>query len=240
MLRTVLFLLTGLIVLILSLPFAVIVWLFGKKGKFDPPPKAGVFFVQLLSKILCFLAGCDLEISGQENIQGGPVIYAGNHQGNFDTLLINFALGEPKVIMAKKEASYIPVAHIWMSLIRCIFVDRKNVRRAAAAMKTSEEYLKKGFPVLYFPEGTRSQGPDMGPFKNGAFRTAISCGVPIVPFVIDGSYRVYEENHRLKKSKVKVRILPAVTAFPEENSAELSARVKGLVQSELDRIRSEA
>ena len=237
MIRTILFIIIGLIVLILSFPFAVIIWLFSKKGNFDPVSKAGVFCVQKLAKIYCKLAGCDLEIIGAENIPKGAAVFAGNHQGNFDTLIVQYALGSPVITMAKKEAAYIPIANIWMVIAHLIFVDRKNIKRAANAYKTSLEYLRHGFPVLYFPEGTRSHGPQMGSFKAGAFKAAVSEGVPLVPFAVDGTYHVYEETGHMVKSKVYLSVLPPIPVTKEDSPKELSEKTKAAIQSELDRLR---
>jgi 1-acyl-sn-glycerol-3-phosphate acyltransferase len=40
---------------------------------------------------------------------------------------------------------------------------------------------------MIFPEGTRSTGDDMLPFKDGAFRLAIKSGTPILPLAIVGT-----------------------------------------------------
>lgn len=234
MIRTVVFIILGIAMLIISFPIAVFIWLFGKKGRFAPVPKAAVFCIRCMAEFLCRLAGCKVEFSGAENIPDGPAVFAGNHQGNFDALLVQYLFGGPKVTLAKIEASYVPIANLWMHMAHIIFVDRKNVKKASAAYKTSLEYLKRGFPVLFFPEGTRSRSHKMGPFKGGAFRAAISTEVPLVPFVIDGTYKVYEETGHIVGSKVVVKVLPPIQTHKDDDARKLQEKVKDLIQQELD------
>ena len=42
----------------------------------------------------------------------------------------------------------------------------------------------KGLSILIAPEGTRLDTTEVGPFKKGPFRIAMSAGIPIVPIVI--------------------------------------------------------
>ena len=43
---------------------------------------------------------------------------------------------------------------------------------------------RKGLSILIAPEGTRLDTTEVGPFKKGPFRIAMSAGIPIVPIVI--------------------------------------------------------
>jgi 1-acyl-sn-glycerol-3-phosphate acyltransferase len=57
-------------------------------------------------------------------------------------------------------------------------------------MEKAADYLRRGVSVLFFAEGTRkidgATGP-LGPFKAGAFSTAIAARVPILPIAISGA-----------------------------------------------------
>jgi 1-acyl-sn-glycerol-3-phosphate acyltransferase len=54
----------------------------------------------------------------------------------------------------------------------------------AAVMQASMERLKAGFPVLIFPEGTRSPVGAIGPMTRGAFEIAARAKVPVLPVFI--------------------------------------------------------
>ncbi|MBO4818914.1 MAG: 1-acyl-sn-glycerol-3-phosphate acyltransferase [Firmicutes bacterium] len=236
--KSLIILLIGIVILILSGPVALIALIFQDRDKYAHPPKAAVAFLQFITKLFTRLAGCNYKIEGQENIPDTPAVFVGNHQGDFDAFLSLFAFGEPKATMAKKEIKVVPIANLWMFVLKVIFVDRKDHKKAREAMMESQEYVKNGRSVLYFAEGTRSQGPDMGPFKGGAFKTAVATGTQIVPFAIDGTYKVFEQQGYLKKTDVYLHILPPVPVSTEDDPRELSDKIQGLIQEELDKIRA--
>jgi len=237
MLRTIIFLLLITIMLILSIPFMIISYLVCGKDKFAPYPKSAVFIAQKIVPLFAKLGGCNYKIEGIENIPEGPVMFAGNHQGIFDALLLLFAFGRLPVIMAKKESAGIPLINLWMKLIHAIYIDRSDLRQSLQCIKDAEAYLEKGFSFAVFPEGTRSRGPEMGAFKPGIFKTALKTNVPIVPFAIDGTYKIYEEPKLLKKSNVTLRILQPVLVDEKLKTQEIADRVKSHIQEALDDIR---
>jgi len=237
MIRTLFFLVIVAISLIIILPIGLVLRLIQGRDKFAPIPKAANFIMEKAIPLFAKLGGCEYEIKGQENIPKGPVLFAGNHQGNFDVLLILFAFNRAPIIIAKKEAKYVPIAHLWMNMIHVIFMNRKDLRQSLKCIKDSQSYLENGYSVCIFPEGTRSHGPDMGEFKHGAFKAALKAKVPVVPFVIDGTYKVYERQHYLKKEKVTLNILRPVYLTGEEKTQDISDTVQKNIQDELDRIR---
>ena len=64
------------------------------------------------------------------------------------------------------------------------FIDRDNPKAAVESLKKVEELARKGLSILIAPEGTRLDTTEVGPFKKGPFRIAMSAGIPIVPIVI--------------------------------------------------------
>ena len=238
MLRTIIFLIFIVIAFIISLPFLLIARLVGGKDKFAPIPKSAGFIAGKIAPLAAKLAGCKYRIEGIENIPDAPLMFAGNHQGAFDALFLLFAFGRVPVIMAKKETSKIPVVNLWMKTIHTIFIDRKDIRQSLQCIKDAEAYLEKGFSFAVFPEGTRSRGPEMGEFKAGVFKTAIKTGVPVVPFAIDGTYKVYEQQKKLKRTKVTLRILEPIAINGTEKTQELAEKVQSEIQKALDDIRN--
>lgn len=184
------------------------------------------------------IAGVRVTVTGRENIPAGQaVVFAPNHQGNYDVPLMLTQLAGPPALMAKIETKKIPLVRTWMELLDCVFIDRANPRQAVAAMHDAEKLLAAGKSIVVFPEGTRSRGPAMGEFKVGAFRMACSAGVPVVPIAIDGSYRVMEANGGwMKPAQVRMTILPPVQtagldraaqkALPEKVAAQIAAALE--------------
>ncbi len=180
------------------------------------------------------IAGCRVETRGLENIPAGrAVVFTPNHQSDYDIPILLTVLDRPHAFVAKKEADKIPLVRTWMRLFDCVFLDRANPRQAIGALRDASALVERGESVIVFPEGTRSRGDRMGEFKSGAFRIALKTGAPVVPVVIDGSYRIMEANHNLMRpGTVRVTFLPpmetrgldrdAQKALPDEVAARIA------------------
>lgn len=237
--RTILFLIVFALALILSLPFLLISWLFRDRDEFSPIPKTAVFICNHIVPLVVRLGGCNYTITGQENIPDEPVMFIGNHQGDFDVVMILYAFKRVPIIIAKWAAQKVPVAKQWMNLMHVIFIKKDDARQNLRCLSRLQEYLEHDFSGLIFPEGHRSQKAEMDAFKPGAFKAAVKAGVPIVPFVIDGTYKVFEQQRYLKKADVTFRILEPIYLTGEEKTTELSLRVHDLIEAELEKIRAE-
>ena len=63
-----------------------------------------------------------------------------------------------------------------------VFINREDKGKAWALVDQVVEHIQQGQrSFIFMPEGTRSQGRGLLPFKKGAFAAAIKAGVPIVP-----------------------------------------------------------
>jgi 1-acyl-sn-glycerol-3-phosphate acyltransferase len=60
--------------------------------------------------------------------------------------------------------------------------------------------------MVIFPEGTRSQGPTMGKFRSGSLKLATKAEATIVPFRLDGTYKVWEERGKITVAEVTLKI----------------------------------
>jgi 1-acyl-sn-glycerol-3-phosphate acyltransferase len=59
-----------------------------------------------------------------------------------------------------------------------------SLMSGAAVLDGMQERLREGFPVLVFPEGTRSPLGGMHRFRRGAFEIAQRAGVPVIPLFL--------------------------------------------------------
>lgn len=74
-----------------------------------------------------------------------------------------------------------------VTLSKSVFIDRGNSKTARAAFDGAANYMRNQKQnVFIFPEGTRSyaEGPELLPFKKGAFHLAVQAQVPIVPIAV--------------------------------------------------------
>lgn len=183
------------------------------------------------------LAGGTVMVHGLENVpRNTPVVFIGNHQSYLDIPILLGFIDVKKAFIAKIELLSIPGLAGWMKLMQCTFLDRKNMRQSVRAMREAVETVKAGYPLVIFPEGTRSRGNTVGEFKAGSFKLALQAGVPIVPFTLDGSWRLFEEKGKIQNSHVRLTIHPPIPTadLSREEAAALPAKVRDVVISAMD------
>lgn len=164
-------------------------------GLFDASGRAGHACARFWSLGALRVARVRLDVTGLELVPAhGPVIYMGNHQGNFDILALTQAIPRLFSWVAKEELFRVPVFGAAMRRAGYIPLDRSDGRKALKSMKQAAERISGGTSVVIFPEGTRTVDGTLLPFKRGAFMLAVKAGVPIVPFTINGSRDVNPRN----------------------------------------------
>ena len=92
------------------------------------------------------------------------------------------------------------------------------------------------------PEGHRNLGPDLLPFKSGAFRLALAAKVPIVPVVAEPLGAIADTTrHLARRGSLRITVLDPISTDPPPAGtlAELVAATRARMQEELDRLRQE-
>lgn len=209
------------------------------KAAGDPGAKAYIdHYVRRWAGTLLKLAGVTVTVKGLEHIpRDRAVVFTPNHQGDYDIPLLLVHLDEPHGLVAKIETKKIPLVRTWMELLDCVFIDRESPRKAMESMRAAGALLAEGKSMIVFPEGHRSKGDGMLEFKSGAFKIACKAGAPVVPVVIDGSYRIMEANHNLMKpAHVNITVLPPVETGGLDRAAQraLGEQVAGLIAAAKD------
>ena len=110
-----------------------------------------------------------------------PYVFIANHQNSFDVITICKAALPGVVTIGKKSLKWIPIFGQIYWLSGNILIDRKNSGRARNTLDVAANKIaNKKTSVWLFPEGTRSYGRGILPFKQGAFRLAKSTNEPVV------------------------------------------------------------
>jgi len=177
-------------------------------------------------------SGARFHIEGLENIpKDEAVVFVSNHQGDFDIAAFLAYIPVPHGYVAKIEMMKVPLLRDWMKHLRCVFIDRSNMRQTARAFLEGVKILKQGHSLVLFPEGTRSKCEIMGEFKAASFKLATKARVPIIPVSINGTFRIMEANNRMiKPADVYVKIYPAIHTDDLEDATGLPEQVKGIIQ----------
>ncbi|MBU3195227.1 lysophospholipid acyltransferase family protein [Clostridium algidicarnis] len=182
------------------------------------------------------IIGMEIEVIGKDNIPKEACLFVSNHQSYFDVPALIYAIDNPIGFVAKKELEKIPVYKSWMLDIKSVFIDRNNAREAIKTINEGVQYLKEGYSMGIFPEGTRSKSKYMGEFKKGSLKLATKSKVPIVPISINGTYKAFEETGWLKRASVKIIIdKPIYTKdLTKEEENTLSDDLRNLMCKNLD------
>lgn len=127
--------------------------------------------------------GLEVEVRVPDSVKTmSPVVYICNHQNSYDIFTVANAVLPNTVSVGKKSLKWIPFFGQMYWLTGNILIDRKNTSKAINTIAlTAKKIKEKQLSVWLFPEGTRSNGRGLLPFKTGAFRTAIQADVPVVP-----------------------------------------------------------
>ena len=158
-------------------------------------------------KCCLFIAGAKITVTGKENIPlDQPVLFVSNHRSYFDILVSYVTSPIPLGFVAKKEMEKIPCLSTWMKNIRCLFLDRENLKEGLKTILEGIEQLKSGYSVYICPEGTRNHGTELLPFKEGSTKMAEKAKVPIVPVALTNTDALFELNSHFAIKPAHVHI----------------------------------
>ena len=162
-------------------------------------------------KYVFLITRCRMSVNGLENVPShGRIIYIGNHQGYADIPFLMANLPTTVGFIAKKELGKIPILTHWMKAINCVFIDRGHLRQAMRDIGDGIDKAASGYPMVIFPEGTRSRSSEIGPFKSGSILLAAKAGITIVPVTINGTYKIFEENNKIVPAELQLTIHPSI------------------------------
>jgi len=117
------------------------------------------------------------------SVPNQPGLIISNHRTLLDPV-IQFAYMDSYVI-AKAEIANLPMISQGARLTGIIFVKREKLRSRYAARQKTEEFLKSGYNVLVYAEGTTTTDRTTGKFKIGTFAIAAEHHIPVIPVAIE-------------------------------------------------------
>lgn len=124
-----------------------------------------------------------------------PAVYIGNHQDTLDLFICTGCLPPRTTLIGKSSLKYIPLFGWAYWLAGNIFLDRENRSKAWVTMtKVAKVMVRRRLAIYLFPEGTRSRGRGLLPFKSGAFVLAIEAQVPIIPVCFSSTHKNIDLN----------------------------------------------
>jgi long-chain acyl-CoA synthetase len=155
------------------------------------------------------------EVRGAEHLPEGGFIVAANHCSHLDTGAVVTAFGgrgHELFIMGARDYFFNRRLKGWFfhTFLKVIPFDRTE--RVIEGLRLARSVLVSGRPVLIYPEGKRSVGGELQPFKPGIGLLGVELGMPIVPCLIEGTFAAMPKGKAIpRRSKVRVTFAPPVT-----------------------------
>jgi lyso-ornithine lipid O-acyltransferase len=135
--------------------------------------------------------GMEIEIAAEGVFpERGAVI--SNHLSYVD--IVVFAALHPCVFVSKEEVRNWPVVGWMTTMSGTVYVERGHGGSAIKARRGMQAVVDAGLPVVFFPEGTTSNGNQLLKFHSGLLSQVIDGGAPVTAAYL--RYSFAEKNGR--------------------------------------------
>jgi 1-acyl-sn-glycerol-3-phosphate acyltransferase len=193
---------------------------------------------------------CDtrLRVARAEGVRRwASYLVVSNHQSMFDIPIIGTLLFSnfPKYISKRELGRGIPSVSYNLRHGGHVLIDRADGPSAVAAIRELGERVRAGrASAVIFPEGTRARRGSLGEFRRAGLLALLETApeTPVVPLVIDESWRLLAHNFLPVPWGVRVRVHigEPIPRRPDEDRAALVERVRAEMEATLARWRGEA
>ncbi len=166
-----------------------------------------------------------------------PCIYVANHFSFCDIAAFPLVANDA-CFVGKQSIEKAPLFGYFFTSLH-ITVNRASLRDRAGVIAKSIEAIEKGKSLFIFPEGgIRSTNPPyQEKYKDGAFRAAISTGVPIVPVTFPFNWRLLPDDGKylLKSNYLNIVVHKAIetTNLTDTDIPDLRDMTQKIIQTEL-------
>ena len=202
------------------------------------------FLINLLTPFVWWFCRMAFKIQfhGVDNIpREGACIITPNHITYADPIWITIPMPRRIYYMAWHKPFGIPVLGLLMRMFGAFPVNL-DVAADASAQREAIELLRKGRALVMFPEGGRTKSGKLMPFKMGAFRLALSNGIPIVPVTIKGAETIWPVGRMFPRpGKLTITYHPPIRVEQIEEEAsrlELKEKARQLARKTHDVVAS--
>ncbi len=143
--------------------------------------------VQLWGKGILNILGIRLLVRGEERLHHGPAVVLFNHVSVLDLPLLAAIWSSTGTMVYKEEFHRIPIIGRVIRQMGFIPIKRSDRKSAKQSLDQAADLVLQEKRVLFLaPEGTRSKGRGLLPFKKGPFHLALAVQAPLVPMIMRG------------------------------------------------------
>lgn len=128
--------------------------------------------------------GVKVTVKGADNIaKDENYLVVSNHLSYIDPLVSYSLL--PSVFVTSVEIQNTPLLGTLCEAAGCCFIERRSIWNIHNEMKQMADTLARGHNVVFYPEGTTSDGSALLPFYTSFFQAAIEAKRKILPITIN-------------------------------------------------------
>lgn len=171
----------------------------------------------------------------------GGYIVISNHQSMFDISIFGSLLHghTPRFVSKRSLAKGIPTVSFYLQHGGNALIDRGDREQAMEAIKQMGVMCQeRGKAAVIYPEGTRSRDGRLGAYRVHGASSLMEAApdLPIVPAVIDGSWKLFENNlfPITWGTQVRVRFGDPIPRRPDEVHADLIETCRTFAAETLD------
>jgi len=199
-------------------------------GFFDKDGSILHAFARAWAKLVMKTIFSPLQVMGMEGIDTSKTaVYAVNHASALDIPALYAFLPFQFRIVHKKELLSYPIVGWHLKRSGQVCVDQQNPARSIGHIKSALRTLKRGMPLVIFPEGGRTPDGHIQPFLAGAFFLAIKAQVDVIPIALRGMHELLPMNtYHIKPRPLEMRVgAPISTAgLTLDDLGAVTAKVK--------------
>ncbi|MGD9818626.1 MAG: lysophospholipid acyltransferase family protein [Desulfomonilaceae bacterium] len=205
---------------------------------FIKPGKFAFLMMRTWNRTVAKMMGIRYSLSGMNNlVPKTSYIITPNHQGVADIVSIVSSLPLYFRWVVKKELLKVPVWGWALWATGAIAIDRSNSATAIEKLNREKDTkLQDGWSMLIYPEGTRTPDGFLKELKKGAFMMAIQTGIPILPIVCNGAFKIMPKKMlAFRPGLVKLTICPPIPTLglSEKDLPELMEKTRQAILSRL-------
>jgi len=204
-------------------------------GFFDKDGSILHAFARAWAKLVMKTILSPFQVIGMDALdRSKPAVYAVNHASALDIPALYAFLPFQFRIVHKKELLSYPIVGWHLKRSGQVCVDQQNPARSIGHIKSALRTLKRGMPLVIFPEGGRTPDGHIQPFLPGAFFLAIKAQVDVVPIALRGMHELLPMNtYHIKPRRLEMRVgAPIATAgLTLRDLEDVTAKVKAEMEA---------
>jgi len=212
-----------------------------------------VAFLEVIQRPLTWFLAAPRVVGSAKPLPPGPLLIVGNHVTAYDSPLIQYALAGPlrrRIAVAMsgdmlndfrhwrnpnwppghKGVYFLGPPAYWLVTALFNVFPLPRQRDFQLSFAHAGKAMDRGYSVMVFPEGTRSEG-QLARFRPGIGLLAKQCGVAVVPTAIRGLGEMKTRQRRwFRSGHLEVRVGEVIRFNPGESEAAITARLHDEVE----------